>query len=150
MNDLSAINALALSIAGKQAAKSDRPDVGDYHVGLTVTFDDGESIRVSGPVRQGKDYDQAVWQQVPLQHIVAVLLGKCNGVTMEAVVREALELVAAGEQPNYAPNPDDIDPETKRPRVMRVKEAASAAVKTLTEQTTKNFKGKATNGLIYK
>ena len=80
MTNLSPINALALSIAGKQAAKSDRPDAGDYSVGFTVTFDDGESIRVAGPVRQGEDYEQAVWQSVPWQHIAAVLFSKANGV----------------------------------------------------------------------
>ncbi len=149
MNELSAINNLALSIAGKAAAKSDRPGVGDYHVGFEVSFDDGQFLRVNGPIRQGKDYDQAVWQGVPWQMIAAVLFGKTNGVTMEAVMREALELVASGESPGYAPNPDDIDEETKRPKVMRIKDAASSAVKTLTEQTTKTFNGKATNGLTY-
>jgi len=150
MNNLSAINALALSIAGKQAAKSARPDSGDYKVGFTVTFDDGEAIRVAGPVRQGDDYEQAVWQSVPWQHIAAVLFSKANGVTMEAVMREALDLVANKQQPTYSPNPDDIDSETGRPKVMRIKDAASSAVKTLTSETTKTFNGKATNGLTYR
>ena len=149
MKNISPINALALSIAGKQAAKSDRPDAGDYRVGFTVTFDDGETIRVAGPVRQGEDYDQAVWQSVPWQMMNAVLFSKVNGVTMEAVMREALELVAAGEKPGYVANPDDIDEDTGRPKVMRIKDAASSAVKALTNQTTKTFNGKATNGLIY-
>jgi len=149
MNNLSAINALALSIAGKQGAKSSRPDAGDYHVGFEVSFDDGQFLRVNGPVRQGEDYDQAVWQSVPWQMIAAVLFSKTNGVTMEAVMRESLELVAGGKLPGYVANPDDIDEETKRPKVMRIKDAASLAVKALTEQTTKPFKGKATNGLVY-
>ena len=149
MTKLSPINALALSIAGKQAAKSGRPDAGDYSVGFTVTFDDGESVRVAGPIRQGEDYEQAVWQSVPWQHIAAVLFSKANGVTMEAVMREALELVADKQHPTYAPNPNDVDPETGRPKVMRIKDAASSAVKTLTSKTTKTFNGKATNGLTY-
>lgn len=149
MNNLSAINALALSIAGKQAAKSARPDAGEYKTGFTVTFDDGQTVRASGPIRQGEDYDQAVWQSVPWQHIAAVLLSKTNGVTMEAVVREALDMVADGAHPTYTPNPDDIDSETGRPKIMRIKNGASAAVKAVTNATTKNFNGKATNGLTY-
>jgi hypothetical protein len=149
MKALSRINALTLSIAGKEAAKSDRPDPGDYRGGFTVTFDDGQVLRGGGPVRQGEEFDQAVWQNVPWQMISAVLFGKTNGVTMEAVMREALELVEAGEFPGYVASPDDVDAETGRPKVMRIKDAASAAVKTLTEQTTKTFRGKATNGLIY-
>ena len=149
MKNLSPINALALSIAGKQAAKSDRPDAGDYSVGFTIRFDNGETVRVDGPVRQGEDYDQAVWQSVPWQMIAAVLFGKTNGVTMEAVMREALELVAEGKFPGYAPDANDIDEETGRPRVMRIKDAASGAVKALTSATTKTFNGKATNGLTY-
>ncbi len=51
MNELSAINNLALSIAGKAAAKSDRPDAGDYHVGFEVSFDDGQFLRVKTTIR---------------------------------------------------------------------------------------------------
>ena len=149
MTNLSPINALALSIAGKQAAKSDRPDAGEYSVGFTIRFNNGEAIEVTGPVRQGEDYEQAVWQSVPWQHIAAVLFSKTNGVTMEAVVREALDLVADKQHPTYTPSADDIDPETGRPKVMRIKDAASAAVKTLTNATAKTFNGKATNGLTY-
>ena len=150
MKNLSPINALALSIAGKQAAKTARPDAGDYKVGFTVHFDDGENIQVSGPIRQGDDYDQSVWQSVPWQHIAAVLFSKTNGVTMEAVVREALDLVAEKRHPTYAPNLNDIDPETGRPKIMRIKDGASAAVQTLTKATTKTYNGKATNGLTYR
>ena len=149
MNDLSPINALALSIAGKEAAKLARPESGEYRNGFTVVFDDGQVLRCGGPIRQGDDYDQGVWQSVPWQMLNAVLFGKVNGVTMEAVMREALELVAAGEKPGYVANPDDIDEATNRPKVMRIKDAASAAVKTLTNATTKTFNGKATNGLTY-
>ena len=141
---INAKNVLALQMAMKKLDK-DRPAAGNYKVGLTVQFDDGESFRADGDMRQGEDYEQAVWHTVPWQTMCSVLFSKVNGVTMEAVIRESFSMIENGDFPGYVANPNDIDPETGKAKVMRIKDAASAAVKCLTQATTKTFKGKSTS-----
>lgn len=46
----------------------------------------GEAI-----VKKGEDFQQVVSFSLPYDKIIAVLLSKLNGVTLESVVREALE-----------------------------------------------------------
>lgn len=49
------------------------------------------SISGKGVLKKGEDYEQVISFGLPYDKIIAVLLSKLNGVTIEAVVREALE-----------------------------------------------------------
>ena len=49
-------------------------------------------VRVTGQIKKGEDVEQIVHMKVPHWAIIAVLMSKVNGVTLDAVVREALSL----------------------------------------------------------
>jgi hypothetical protein len=63
---------------------SDNIDAGEYTI--------NELIRVQGTVRKGEDSEQIVHMTVPHWKLIAVLFSKVNGVTMDSVVKEMLEL----------------------------------------------------------
>lgn len=77
--------AIAKALKTKEvSAASNELDAGTY------TID--ELVRVQGTVTKGDDYDQVIHMKVPLWEIVAVLLSKVNGATMDAVVKEAVSM----------------------------------------------------------
>jgi predicted DNA-binding protein len=89
----------------------------------------GEEIRVdftlqgSAIVRKGEDFKQVQSMALPYDAIIAVLLSKLNGVTIESVIREALE--------------SDI-------KISEVKAQATAALKRIKSTAYKNTSGKLT------
>jgi hypothetical protein len=56
------------------------------------TYEIDELVRVRGTVRKGEDSEQVVHMKCDTWNILAVALSKLNGVTVEAIVREAVGL----------------------------------------------------------
>ncbi len=87
-SNLNPVEVLALS---KLSAGSSRADVtpGNYSGSVTVTVD--YNLRV------GEDYTQNIVGKAQPWDLLAVALSKINGVTVESIVREALEGVDTTE-----------------------------------------------------
>ena len=49
-------------------------------------------VRIKGVINKGEDSNQVVHMSIPHWKLIAVLMSKVNGITLDAVVREALEL----------------------------------------------------------
>jgi len=82
---LTDVETLALAKAIKKGALGKaRPNVksGTHEVDVLV--------RVHGSVTVGDDFEQIQHMKVPQWELIAVLLSKVNGATLESVVREAL------------------------------------------------------------
>ena len=80
-----AIDILAVSKAIKDAAaKAARSEItaGEYAVDTTV--------RITGTVKVGEDYTQQIVGKADVWALLAVVMNKVNGVTLESVVEEAL------------------------------------------------------------
>jgi len=76
---------IAKGLNGKIVSEaSSELDVGTYLIDALV--------HVTGQVKKGEQAEQVVHMAVPQWAIIAVLLSKVNGVTIDAVVREALSL----------------------------------------------------------
>lgn len=119
---LSAIETLALSKAVKEAAEKEARKgaaVGEHTVDMTV--------RVVGSIKVGEDYVQNIVAKAQPWALLAVALSKLNGVTIDAITREA-EAIAAGE-------------------VEAVKENAEKAIAAIKNTTTSVCKGKVTTKL---
>ena len=71
-------------------------------------------VHVKGTVTKGEDYDQKIWHKAQPEAILAVALSKLNGVTIESIVKEAM----------------DVDPE----RITVIKKEASEAIEALKEK----------------
>lgn len=85
------------------------------------------TITAKGVVKKGEDYEQVISFGLPYDKIIAVLLSKLNGVTIEAVVREALE--------------SDLDD-------TEIKARASKALETIKGKGKRNCSGKLTSSAI--
>ena len=107
------------SAAEKAAAKA--IEAGSYNVDTL--------IHVKGSVNKGEDYEQIIHMSVPHWNIIAVLLSKVNGLTMDAVVREALAL------------PDSA--------VTEIKASAAKAIDTIKASATEVCQGKITTNLTF-
>lgn len=81
------------------------------------------TVSGSALVKKGEDYSQVISFAIPYDKIVAVLLSKLNGVTLESVVKEALA--------------EEIDSE-------QIKAQASAALKRIKGTGTRKCSGKIT------
>lgn len=57
-----------------------------------------EVVRISGTIKVGVDHAANIAARVPWQKLVAVLLDKVNGATIESVVAEALAADLDGEE----------------------------------------------------
>lgn len=119
MANLNPVELLALSKF--DLSKDVREDVapGDYKV--------DEVVRVRGSIKVGNDHEANIAARVPWQKLVAVLLDKVNGATIESVVAEALAA--------------DLDADD-------VKARAEAAIATLVDSTRSIRKGAVKVNLI--
>ena len=90
--------------------------VGEHHIDMLV--------RIFGTITKGKDYDSAVYQPIPFDQLFAIAMSKLNGVTIESIVREALDS-------------DDID-------ASGVKDSVKEAIAALTDKAVKTCSGKTT------
>ena len=77
---------LAKSIA--QAIAKQQPEI-DLHRGQEMVID--YVLRGSAVIRKGEDYKSIVDRSIPYDKLFAIALSKLNGVTVESIVREALE-----------------------------------------------------------
>lgn len=78
---------------------------------------------------KGEYYKQVIHMKVPHWNMVAVLMSKLNGVTVESVIREAFDC------------PDE--------QVKCIKGQANKAIKALKAPTTSNVAGKVTTDLTF-
>ena len=124
MTNLTQTFTLAASKAiGAAAAKAARTEVavGEYFVDFLV--------RVTGSFKVGDDYEQRLVAKADPFALLAVALSKLNGVTVDALVREALE----------------ADPE----EIKAVKASASEAIQALKAPTMSVCLGKVTTKLDF-
>lgn len=84
-------------------------------------------IKGSAVIRQGEDYDQVISFAVPYDKLLAVALSKLNGVTMDSIVREALD--------------ESLD-------VSEVKKQALASLTAIKGKSTRHCSGKLTSSNI--
>lgn len=77
------IEAVALGAIKAGAKQRDQVSPGEYELDFTV--------RVRGELAIGEDVEAIVSASIPWQRVAAVALDKLNGVTLESVLREALE-----------------------------------------------------------
>lgn len=82
-------NALIVAIAKaispeNMKAASAKLSVGEHKIDST--------LRIRGAIRKGEDYPQVVHMACDQWGMLAVALSKLNGVTMEAIVREAMDM----------------------------------------------------------
>ena len=119
---LSKLLTVAISkIKGTSEAK-DKLAVGTHEVDAIV--------HLKGTVTKGADYEQIIWHKAQPEAILAVALSKLNGVTIEAIVKEAM----------------DIDPE----RITIIKKEADEAIEKLREDKGKTTcTGKVTSKLVF-
>lgn len=108
-------------IKGVDKAKEKLP-VGTHEVDALV--------HISGTVTKGEDYEQVIWHKATPEAILAVALSKLNGVTIESIVKEAM----------------DIDPE----RITIIKKEAEEAIEKLRlDKGMTKCKGKVTSKLVF-
>lgn len=77
------IEAVALGAIRAGAKQRDQVSAGEYELDFTV--------RIRGELAIGEDVEAIVSASIPWQRVAAVALDKLNGVTLESVLREALE-----------------------------------------------------------
>lgn len=80
-------------------------------------------IRIVGTITKGEDYNSVIYQSIPFDQLFTIAMSKLNGVTIKAVVKEALA--------------QDFD-------TTNVKEEVKEAVIALTEKSVKTCSGKTT------
>lgn len=115
------IETIALAKAIKEAqAKAARAAIsaGEYQI--------DEWVHITGSVKVGEDYEQRIVAKAQPWDLLAVALSKLNGVTVEALVREALDGSIAAEE---------------------IKAQADAAMETIKGETVTTCKGKVTTKL---
>jgi hypothetical protein len=79
------ITALYKTIRKEQASEvSNKLSIGENHVDVLV--------RISGTLKKGPDFTQRVVAKAQPWDIIAVLMSKLNGVTIDSVVKEALKV----------------------------------------------------------
>ena len=84
MSDMDKIQVVALAKAIKDAVAKEASSgvvAGEYPVDFTV--------RVKGSIKKGEDYDQPIVAKCDPWFLLAAALSKLNGVTVDALVREA-------------------------------------------------------------
>lgn len=86
-------------------------------------------IHIKGQIKKGEDVEQIVHMKVPHWAIIAVLMSKVNGVTLDAVVREALSL------------PEE--------QVTKIKEQAAKAIDAVKAPAKSLTAGKVTTKLVF-
>lgn len=84
-------------------------------------------VRVFGTVNKGEDFESVVHMKVPHWKLIATCLNKLNGVTVDAIVREALDI--SDEQEEV------------------IKERVEAAIDTIKGTTKSTVSGKLTTAL---
>ena len=89
MNNTTITPALVLAIA--KGLSTEDVKVASEEVGVGVHEIDA-LVRLKGTVKKGEDYEQVVHMKVPHWDVIEVLFSKVNGVTMESVIREAMDL----------------------------------------------------------
>jgi hypothetical protein len=94
--------ALANLISEKinKAAKGAIPQESSEVVNFTVTFEDGESVKVQSIVKKGKDSSRPVPASFPMKEMFAAMFSKMNGVTVEAFIKQFMngEIKATAER----------------------------------------------------
>ena len=108
----------AIDAAAAKAARTE-VTVGEHFVDFLV--------RVTGSLKVGEDYEQRLVAKVDFAALFAVAMSKLNGVTIDALVREALEA-----------DPGEIK---------EIKARASEALETIKAPTMSFCKGKVTTEL---
>jgi hypothetical protein len=126
MNSLNTLNFATLTILAKQVAAAQKAtraatEPGKYTVAEEVTLD------VSGSVKVGEDYEQRIVLKADPFKMLLVALSKLNGVTVESIVRESMQL----EDPTA---------------LTAVKKEAKAAWVKVNQTTMTDCKGKVTVG----
>lgn len=119
MQNLNAAETLALAkvVTAAQAKKASADlSVGDHEVDFLV--------QVSGSLKKGEDYEQQIVAKADPWTLLAVSLSHLNGVTVESIVKEAL----------------DADPEL----VKSIKKQAGDAIKSVKAPTATTCNGKVT------
>lgn len=111
-------NVLQLALAKAFDEPKNRPTPGEYRVDTLV--------RIVGTVKVGEDYEQTVTASIPWQRLFEVALSKLNGVTIESIVRDALD---SKESPE-------------------IKEAVQNAVSKLKAGAIRECKGKVTTNIV--
>lgn len=76
-----------VKLIGKELAKSDELVNSNREQEYKINFLIGGEV----VVKRGHDYKQVISFSLPYDKMIAVLLSKLNGVTIDSVVREALE-----------------------------------------------------------
>jgi hypothetical protein len=113
--------AIAKAIGDKMAdAAKGALAVGRHDIDLTV--------RIRGTVTKGEDYPQDIVAKAQPWALLAVVLNKLNGITIDSIVREA-DTIAAGA-------------------VDEVKDATDRAIAAIKNKTTTICKGKVTAKLV--
>lgn len=85
MNEMNSVQTVAVAKAIKDAASKDAS--GKLTVGVhTVDF----TVRVKGTITKGEDYEQDIVAKADPWLLLAAALSKLNGVTVDALVREAV------------------------------------------------------------
>lgn len=95
-------------------------------------------VQVSGTIKVGEDYEQRIVAKADPWKLLGLALSKLNGVSVEALVREAFEIEARGEEQ-----------ETKKhcTRTLGVRTRAANAIKDLKSATFTRCRGKVTSDL---
>ena len=84
--DHATLTILAKAVGSAQKANRASTEPGEYNVATQVTVD------VNGTVKVGEDYSQRIVLKADPFTMLTVALSKLNGVTVESIVREALDL----------------------------------------------------------
>lgn len=116
--DFATLTVLSKAVADAQKANRDSTEPGKYDAAAQVLID------VTGTVTVGEDYEQRIVAKADPWTLLAVALSKLNGVTVDAIVREAL---TADEK-----------------LVKSIKAQADTAMGTLKAETVTSCKGKVT------
>ncbi|MAE81267.1 MAG: hypothetical protein CMB80_00935 [Flammeovirgaceae bacterium] len=113
--------AVALSKFKPQKDQRNNLKPGEHKVDATV--------KVTGTVKVGEDFEQAEAQAAQPWALLAVALGKLNNVTVESIVREAQE-IKDGDQ-------------------KEIQEKATKAIRSIVDDTVRTVKGKVTAKLTF-
>lgn len=81
------MNTSVITLIGKEIANSNEAILNDRETAHLVHF----MLKGSAVVKKGNDYEQMINFSLPWEKMCAVLFSKLNGVTVESVVKEALE-----------------------------------------------------------
>tara|TARA_Y100000310_G_scaffold91693_4_gene89162 strand:- start:484 stop:915 length:432 start_codon:yes stop_codon:yes gene_type:complete len=117
--DFATLTVLSKAVAAAQKANRKATEAGEYTVDEQVTVD------VAGSIKVGEDYEQRIVLKADPFKMLVVALSHLNGVTVDSIVREALDL------------DDDA-------LVKSVKAEAKAAWEAINRTTKTDCKGKVT------